>query len=521
LETQKNKYNFGKVKKIISCIIKHYNLMHVCELGSKILKFCSGSSCFQICTVKISKKCLKVDILRHFLQMGHSEAILPMRMLGPLGVKKEVWEGCIRGIRLPGTREEQIIGQYADDTNLKLRVEEFLVRQAVATLEKFSVASELTINWEKMMAYFWSRGNPPRPAWTRPLNWRWAEQQDISKLLGTPFGLSLSSAAVDQFLLERTDKQLQYWTNTRINRTGRAVIANAVLIGATLYFLSIWGGTQASVKKLEAKARNYLWAGTIQHMRACAAWDVVCLSRKEGGLNMINPKHMVIALMCKWILNACEPRQSNFKTMIRYRLERYQPHAHGSWNCSMQWFLRPEFKASARSRAWNRTMTSWKHLVQDVSLKPPSSYEEWHSSAFWWDAGREAIGPMFSKQRASELHNRGLQFVRDAWIEDRATICSAEEAGRRFALEPTEYTSWARIGFPLSQVGQRFLIRWSARPENDEWVGLFPTRDSLLPEIVYRGCEAPQGLINAQAQHLLLTNRQTFFKVMDRSRTLV
>jgi hypothetical protein len=60
--------------------------VQVFELDSENLELCSGSSCFQICTVRISKKCLKTNILGHFLQMDHSEAILPKHMLGPLGV---------------------------------------------------------------------------------------------------------------------------------------------------------------------------------------------------------------------------------------------------------------------------------------------------------------------------------------------------------------------------------------------------------------------------------------------------
>jgi hypothetical protein len=159
-----------------------------------------------------------------------------------------------------------------------------------------------------------------------------------------------------------------------------------MIIGAALYFLSLWGATQAGVKKLVAKARNYLWAGTVQHTRARVAWDVVCLSKKEGGLNvvslkhMVSSKHMVTSLMCKWVIHACELGDSNFKTMLCYRLVRCQSHANGSWNSSMQWFLRPEFKASQGSRAWNKTMQAWKQLVPEVSILPPSSYEEWLSS---------------------------------------------------------------------------------------------------------------------------------------------
>jgi hypothetical protein len=47
---------------------------------------------------------------------------------------------------------------------------------------------------------------------------------------------------------------------------------------------------------------------------------------------------------------------------------------------------------------------------------------------------------MFSKQRTSELHNRGLHFVKDAWIQERVTIYSAEEVDRRLGLDPTKFT---------------------------------------------------------------------------------
>jgi hypothetical protein len=130
-------------------------------------------------------------------------------------------------------------------------------------------------------------------------------------------------------------------------------------------------------------------------------------------------------------------------------------------------------------------MRSWKYMVQEISFTPPACYEEWLSSYFWWDAATDAIGPMFSRLKAAELHNRGLRFVRDIWIEERTLICSAEEAKRRFGLLPTEFIHWARIAFPLTQAGQRFLLQRSTRPNGTDWVGLFLTRESKLPNIVF------------------------------------
>jgi hypothetical protein len=50
----------------------------------------------------------------------------------------------------------------------------------------------------------------PRPAWTSALPIQWAGAGKVSKLLGSPFGLTLSSSDVDQFLIDRTDRKLHY-----------------------------------------------------------------------------------------------------------------------------------------------------------------------------------------------------------------------------------------------------------------------------------------------------------------------
>jgi hypothetical protein len=49
------------------------------------------------------------------------------------------------------------------------------------------------------------------PWWTEQFEFQWAEASDISKLLGTPFGIDLSSYVVNQFLINKIDKKLIYW----------------------------------------------------------------------------------------------------------------------------------------------------------------------------------------------------------------------------------------------------------------------------------------------------------------------
>jgi hypothetical protein len=81
---------------------------------------------------------------------------------------------------------------------------------------------------------------------------------DISKLLGTPFGIDISSEDVNKFLLDRKDKKLQYRTSRKLNNIGRSIICNGILTSSTMFFLAIWGGLQQGINKLKGKVRNYL-----------------------------------------------------------------------------------------------------------------------------------------------------------------------------------------------------------------------------------------------------------------------
>jgi hypothetical protein len=112
-------------------------------------------------------------------------------------IKREVRLGRIRGIELPGAFEPQTIAQYADDTSLSIRGEEVHVQAAADTLQHFSRASGLIINESKSAAYFWAPQVNTCPLWTHRFRWQWAETHDVSKLLGAPFGLSLSTQDAD------------------------------------------------------------------------------------------------------------------------------------------------------------------------------------------------------------------------------------------------------------------------------------------------------------------------------------
>jgi hypothetical protein len=76
-------------------------------------------------------------------------------------------------------------------------------------LDLFHLALGFTINWTKSRAY-WLAATPP-PAWLDGMRCEWAVERQLSKLLGTPFGIDLHTADVDAFMMDRIKNKLEYW----------------------------------------------------------------------------------------------------------------------------------------------------------------------------------------------------------------------------------------------------------------------------------------------------------------------
>jgi hypothetical protein len=92
-------------------------------------------------------------------------------------------------------------------------------------LQLFGQASGLQINWNKSTAYWFSI--EPAPPWLANFDFPWAIERNVSKLLGTPFGLKLDTQDIDAFFLEKVNNKLRYWMNVQFSLVGQATIVMA------------------------------------------------------------------------------------------------------------------------------------------------------------------------------------------------------------------------------------------------------------------------------------------------------
>ena len=239
---------------------------------------------------------------------------------------------------MPFEGRQQIIAQYTDDTSFTLLGDEEKVRNLIYLLETFCLASGLVLNWTKSNGYWKQKSGADRPPWTDMLGITWADEEGVSKLLGAPFGLSLATKDVDSFLLDKLLKKLVHWSTTKLNPTGRSIVANSVLLSSTFFFLFIWGGSRKGVKKIKSVIMNYVAGGKLQRARIRVSWQQCCQAKNLGGVNLINLEDAVAALMSKWVVKALEPGDSNLHLFLRFRLSQYQPYTGGRWTQSLEYF---------------------------------------------------------------------------------------------------------------------------------------------------------------------------------------
>lgn len=142
-------------------------------------------------------------------------------------------------------------------------------------LDLFGRALRLWINWDKSFAYWLASAAPLN--WLLHLECPWAEENNLNKLLGTPFGINPLTTDVDSFLRAKITKEFTFWTYVHFSLASRSFIVNSVLLSSLWYFLSIWGGVHQGPSGNSQGLRNFLWSGHKHHYRARVSWSDCCV----------------------------------------------------------------------------------------------------------------------------------------------------------------------------------------------------------------------------------------------------
>jgi hypothetical protein len=389
----------------------------------------------------------------------------------------------LEGITLPEAVTEQVLIQYADDADVMVRGTEHNCARVLSLLDSYGLATGLCINWAKSQVY-WLSSNPS-PPWLARLPCPWAVERQLSKLLGTPFGINLHTQDVDEFLYTKIQKKLEYWALVHLSLSGRAVIANSVLVSTLYYFITIWGGSRQVIRKIRAQIRNFLWLGSLRNCRARVRWTDCCAVKQVGGLGLVDPEEALLALAAKWIIRGLTPGTAPLQILIRYRLLQIRSHARGGWPMASQWVLTPRFQATRWSRAWTRIISAWRKLSPHLTVRPPINKCEVLTTHLWWSSSFIGGQFGFSHESAAHLMKNGLQQLGDIWDQHSGSFLSWHEAGIRYGLLPCDRQYYINLVAHIPLRWYNLLADQRQAAAAKEYLGLFATEDAEFRGLIF------------------------------------
>ena len=112
-------------------------------------------------------------------------------------------------------------------------------------------------------------------------------------------------------LVERITMRTKCCTNKFLSFAGRLLLVKTVIFSIQVYWSCIFILPKSIIKKIEQIMRNYLWKGDETNSKgAKVAWEDLCVSLDEGGLNIKNLETWNIAAMAKHLWNLCSKKDS-------------------------------------------------------------------------------------------------------------------------------------------------------------------------------------------------------------------
>lgn len=242
----------------------------------------------------------------------------------------------------------------------------------------------------------------------------WAPATSIPKLLGAPFGITLETSDIDDFLKGKIKKKLKYSTSQRLSLAGHVIVVNAIFLSTIYYFIAIWSGSLQAIRDIHGSLRNFLCSGTEYACRTRVCWDDCCIQKMLGGLKLLDPKVSLTTLLAKWVIFAIEPDILNFRILFHYRISRMKPHPKSAfWYPNQSWLMIHRHSTIRSLRVWNRITAAWRLIVKYIELASPTNVDEVSTTNIWWATSYIGGNFNFYVEQARKLARQGLRTIGD------------------------------------------------------------------------------------------------------------
>ena len=117
--------------------------------------------------------------------------------------------------------------------------------------------------------------------------------------------------------------------------------------------------------------------------------------------------------MCKWIVRAMEPGDSNLKLILRYRLAKFNSQRGKKWGVSLDWFTSKIHQEFTGSKIWGHIRKALKFMRKGVYQIPPRTKVELLHSNLWWSEEVKLLQKKFTNVKGLYIYCQGSKCVGD------------------------------------------------------------------------------------------------------------
>ncbi|GBG84260.1 hypothetical protein CBR_g38231 [Chara braunii] len=262
----------------------------------------------------------------------------------------------------------------ADEESSRQRDNQEALDELKKVLDTYCELSEASINWEKSVFLL------PK-CFNLEVEWGLRQIPDNAseRLLGVQISLSNCEATQDSLLQEKVVARTNGWArNHQLSLFGRDLVLSSAAFSVLWFPLTVHLLGEEAYRNIKRAAARYLWkpmASDQQGFIVKAAWELICNTRENGGLGVLDPMQQNVALLAKWPVAAMFATEE--KAWIQFAeyilMEEWSlQQNHHVWLC----FMIPSYtRRRPNSQLWRNIISAWSKILPRLVEEPRSKEE--------------------------------------------------------------------------------------------------------------------------------------------------
>ena len=202
----------------------------------------------------------------------------------------------IKGIKIED--KEALLSQFADDTALYLDGSRNSFEACIRVLSRFASISGLTINFQKTNVIWLGSKKNSNERFLRDMNFTWdpgGHNDSKFRYLGIIFSTNVERIVEYNYenKFEEIENLIKTWNKRFLTPFGKITVIKTLALSKLTYLIMNLPDPNVEFQnKLQNLFYNFLWNGKNNRISK----NYVCLSKEEGGLNMVNIPNYITCL---------------------------------------------------------------------------------------------------------------------------------------------------------------------------------------------------------------------------------